>query len=200
MSKVDLHVHTTASDGRYTPTEIVRRAAKSGLALLAITDHDTVDGIPEALAAAREFRDLEVIPGVEINTDVATGEAHVLGYFIDYTHPELLSVLRDIRASRQERAQKMVAKLADLGMPLDWARVRQLAGTEAIGRPTSPRRCSKRGTSATSGRPSIVTSAGMDRPTSSAPRSRLWTRPSSFCGPKGCPCSATRSPSATRRR
>ena len=135
MSKVDLHVHTTASDGRYTPTEIVRRAAKSGLAVLAITDHDTVDGIPEALDAAREFPELEVIPGVEINTDVPTGEAHVLGYFIDYTHPELLSVLRDMRASRQERAQKMVAKLADLGMPLDWERVKQLAGTDSIGRP-----------------------------------------------------------------
>ena len=135
MPKVDLHVHTTASDGRYGPTEIVRRAAKLGLTVLAITDHDTVDGIPEALDAAREFSELEVIPGVEINTDVPSGEAHVLGYFIDYTHPELLSVLRDMRASRQERAQKMVAKLGELGMPLEWDRVRELASTEAIGRP-----------------------------------------------------------------
>ncbi len=135
MSRVDLHVHTTASDGRYSPSEIVRRAAKAGLAVLAITDHDTIDGIPEALAAAREFPELEVIPGVEINTDVPTGEAHVLGYFIDYHHPELLSVLRDMRASRQERAQKMVAKLAALGMPVDWERVKQIAGTDSIGRP-----------------------------------------------------------------
>ena len=135
MSQVDLHVHTTASDGRYSPSEIVRRAAKSGLVLLAITDHDTVDGIPEALDAAKEFPTLEVVPGVEINTDVPTGEAHVLGYFIDYAHPELLAVLQDMRTSRQERAQKMVAKLADLGMPLEWEHVRQLASTDAIGRP-----------------------------------------------------------------
>jgi len=135
VPKVDLHVHTTASDGRYSPTEIVRRAAKLGLTVLAITDHDTVDGINEALDAAREFPELEIIPGVEINTDVPSGEAHVLGYFLDYTHPELLSVLRDMRTSRQERAQKMVAKLGELGMPLQWDRIRELAGTGAIGRP-----------------------------------------------------------------
>ncbi len=135
MPKVDLHVHTTASDGRHSPTEIVRRAAKLGLSLLAITDHDTVGGLAEALDAAREFPELELVPGVEINTDVATGEAHVLGYFIDYTHPELLSVLRDMRVSRQERAQKMIAKLGELGMPLDWERVKALAGTDSIGRP-----------------------------------------------------------------
>ena len=87
MAGVDLHVHTNASDGRYSPAELIARAAQAGLTVLAITDHDTVAGIGPALEAARDYPALTVIPGVEINTDVPSGEAHVLGYFIDYGHP-----------------------------------------------------------------------------------------------------------------
>jgi predicted metal-dependent phosphoesterase TrpH len=135
VSRVDLHIHSNASDGRYSPAEVVRKSAEAGLVAIALTDHDTVDGIVPALEAARAFPQLKVLPGVEINTDVPRGEAHVLGYFIDYTHLELLATLGKMRASRQERAQKMIAKLKNLGMPVDWERVREIAGTDAIGRP-----------------------------------------------------------------
>ena len=76
MSKVDLHIHSTASDGQLSPAGVVRKAAETGLTVIALTDHDTVDGIPPALETAKTFPALTVIPGVEINTDVAEGEAH----------------------------------------------------------------------------------------------------------------------------
>lgn len=135
MAKVDLHVHTNASDGRYSPAEIVVRAAAAGLAIMAITDHDTVAGIEPAMQAADAFPQLRLIPGVEINTDVPTGEAHVLGYFIDHTNADLLSALSKMRNSRQERGKRMVEKLSALGMPLSWERVKEIAATDAIGRP-----------------------------------------------------------------
>jgi len=135
VGKIDLHLHSTASDGRLSPAELVHRAAEAGLSVMALTDHDTVAGITPALAAAKAYPRLKFIPGVEINTDVPEGEAHVLGYFIDYTHPELLATLSSMRESRQERAQKMLGKLKDMGMPLEWSRVKEIASTEAIGRP-----------------------------------------------------------------
>jgi hypothetical protein len=135
LGKIDLHLHSTASDGKLSPAELVSRAAMAGLSVMALTDHDTVDGIPPALEAVQAYPRLKFIPGVEINTDVPRGEAHVLGYFIDYTYPELLATLSSMRESRQERAQKMLAKLEDMGMPLEWSRVKEIASTEAIGRP-----------------------------------------------------------------
>lgn len=135
MSGVDLHVHTNASDGRYTPAEIISRAVMAGLKVLSITDHDTVAGIVSALEAVKAFPELKLIPGVEINTDVPAGEAHILGYFIDHKNPELLSLLKDMRNSRYDRAMKMVAKLKALGMPLSGKRVLEIASTGAIGRP-----------------------------------------------------------------
>ena len=122
MPGVDLHVHTNASDGRFSPAEIVTRATEAGVSVLAITDHDTVSGIDPALKAARSFPTLKLIPGVEINTDVAGGEAHILGYFVDHTQAELLSLLSELRVSRHERGRIMLAKLESLGMPLSWER------------------------------------------------------------------------------
>ena len=133
--KADLHLHTTASDGRSSPQEIVGMAARLGLKVIAITDHDTVAGLAPALAAAKRYPDLRVIPGVEVSTDVPHGEVHVLGYFIDYLDDELASTLERLRNSRQVRAEKMVAKLALLGAPVDWERVREIAGGGSIGRP-----------------------------------------------------------------
>ncbi|MBI4267364.1 MAG: PHP domain-containing protein [Chloroflexi bacterium] len=135
MSKVDLHVHSNASDGRFSPVEIVRKAAEAGLTIIALTDHDTVDGIIPALEASRDFPGLKVLPGVEISTDVPAGEVHVLGFFIDYADPELQTSLSTMRNSRQLRAQRMIAKLKGLGMPIDWERVKEIAGNGAIGRP-----------------------------------------------------------------
>jgi predicted metal-dependent phosphoesterase TrpH len=132
---VDLHVHTNASDGRYSPSEVVGKAVAAEISVLSITDHDTIGGLEEAAEAAKAFSNLVLIPGVEINTDVPSGEAHILGYFIDRTHPELLALLKEMRVSRHNRAQKMLAKLEVLGMPLSWDRVQEIASTDSIGRP-----------------------------------------------------------------
>ena len=106
--KADLHLHTTASDGRLEPEALVRLAIEKGLDTIAITDHDTIDGVVTALAVAKNLPLLTVIPGVEINTDAPHSEVHVLGYFIDYTDRNLAISLHHLRDSRKDRAQKMV--------------------------------------------------------------------------------------------
>ena len=133
--KVDLHIHSTASDGGLTPEEVVQLAAKKGLSVIAITDHDSVDGIAAALTAAESFPSLRVIPGVEINTDIPNGEVHILGYFIDHENEELKRTLKTLRHSREIRAQKMIAKLGELGIEVEWRRVQELAGGGSVGRP-----------------------------------------------------------------
>jgi len=135
MSKVDLHIHSTASDGRLSPAEVVHKSVERGLTIIAIADHDTVDGIAPALAAVEAFPQLKVIPCVEISTDVPHGEVHVLGHFIDYTDPELRATLEKLRNSRRERAQGMIAKLRNLGIHIEWQRVQEIAGSGSIGRP-----------------------------------------------------------------
>jgi len=132
-SPVDLHLHTTASDGAYAPAAVVALARERGLQTIAITDHDSVEGVAEALAAAGHG--LEVIAGVEINTDIPQSEVHILGYYVDYRHAELRDVLQRLRDFRRDRARRMVEKLNRLGMPLDWQRVAALAGDGAVGRP-----------------------------------------------------------------
>jgi predicted metal-dependent phosphoesterase TrpH len=135
VATIDLHVHTNASDGRFTPAEIVRRAGELSLKVIAITDHDTVEGISEALVAAKAYPNLRVIPGVELSTDVPSGEIHILGYFIDYTSEEFGASLETMRNSRIIRAQKMVEKLGNLGIRIEWKRVQEIAGIGALGRP-----------------------------------------------------------------
>ena len=135
MGKVDLHIHTTASDGKFTPAEIVQKAIASGLKYIAITDHDSIDGVLPAQAAARNFNELTVIGGVEINTDVPAGELHILGYYIDTACLELETRLEKLRDSRKDRARKIIAKLKALGINIDYDRVKELAGAGSVGRP-----------------------------------------------------------------
>ncbi|MFH1646942.1 MAG: PHP domain-containing protein [Chloroflexota bacterium] len=135
MSRVDLHLHSTASDGRLSPEELVARAAGLGMRVIALTDHDSVDGVAPALKAAAAFPRLRLIPGVEISTDLSDGEAHVLGYFIDYTSDALKAALERFRHSRLGRGRGMVGKLAGLGIDIDWSRVQEIAGDGSIGRP-----------------------------------------------------------------
>ncbi len=135
MSKIDLHIHSTVSDGRFSPSEIVRKAAELGLSVIALADHDSVDGIAPALEAAKKFPKLRIIPCVEVSTDVPSGEVHVLGYFIDYTNHELKLSLVQFRNSRLIRAQGIIAKLAGLGIHIKWPRVREIAGDGSVGRP-----------------------------------------------------------------
>jgi hypothetical protein len=135
VSRVDLHVHSTASDGKFSPEAIISKAAELGLKVISLTDHDSIDGIIPALKTVKIYPGLTFIPGVEISTDMPDGEAHVLGYFIDYTSTELGSTLERFRNSRLRRAQGMVSKLGSLGIDIDWSRVQEIAGDGAIGRP-----------------------------------------------------------------
>jgi len=135
VGQADLHIHSTASDGRLTPAEVVQEAARRGLKFMSLTDHDTVNGIAPAKAAVQSFPGLKLIPGVEISTDIPEGEVHVLGYFIDYTDRELRVKLEGFRNSRLGRARGMVAKLDKLGVHLDWQRIEQIAGSSVMGRP-----------------------------------------------------------------
>jgi predicted metal-dependent phosphoesterase TrpH len=135
VSQVDLHIHSSASDGRLSPEEVVRESVKLGLKVIALTDHDTVAGVSAALSAAQAFPELTVIPGVELSTDEPQGEVHVLGYFIDYTDGELVARLDRMRSSRRERAQAMIARLGELGVSIEWARVQEIAGAGSVGRP-----------------------------------------------------------------
>jgi 3',5'-nucleoside bisphosphate phosphatase len=135
VSQVDLHIHTTASDGKYTPAEIVSRAAAVGLLYISICDHDTIDGILPAQAAAHSFPGLTVISGVEINTDIPAGELHILGYYCDSASRELTETLANLRDSRILRARKMISRLRSLGLKINYERVEELAGAGSIGRP-----------------------------------------------------------------
>lgn len=135
MAEVDLHVHSTASDGRLSPADIVYKSAELGVTIIALADHDSVDGIAPALAAAEAFPQMKIIPAVEISTDVSQGEVHVLGYFIDYNDQELRAKLEVFRNSRKERAKGMIDKLRNFGMSIDWQRVQEIAGSGSVGRP-----------------------------------------------------------------
>ena len=132
---VDLHLHTTASDGRLSPRQLVDLAASRGLHVIAVTDHDTTDGLPAAQEAARAYPHLTLIPGVELSTDVPGGEIHVLGYFVDRSNPEFESFLLQMRDARVGRGRRMVEKLSALGMPVPWERVLELAQGGSVGRP-----------------------------------------------------------------
>lgn len=130
---VDLHTHSTASDGIYSPTELLRQAAEVGLKVQALTDHDSTNGLVEALQAA-QTHGIELIPGIELNTDVKGGEVHVLGYFIEYQRTELQAVLSTLRDARVLRGQRMVEKLNEQGLAITWERVREIA-QGSVGRP-----------------------------------------------------------------
>jgi predicted metal-dependent phosphoesterase TrpH len=134
MAKADLHIHSNASDGRYSPAEIVRMANQAGLTTIALTDHDTIGGLESALDAAKSFPSLTVIPGIELSTDTIGGEVHVLGYFIDYYNKEFQASLARMRSSRAERAEKMVTKLNELGCKIEMERIKEIAGGGALGR------------------------------------------------------------------
>jgi 3',5'-nucleoside bisphosphate phosphatase len=135
VGKIDLHVHSDVSDGKFSPEEIVRKAAALGLTTLALADHDSVGGVARALAAAREFPQLTVIPNVEISTDTEDGEVHILGYFVDYEDAALKESLERFRNSRRVRAEKMAERLNEIGVPVSWQRVQELAGDASLGRP-----------------------------------------------------------------
>lgn len=132
MREIDLHIHTTESDGTCTPAEVVRLARARGLRAVAITDHDTAAGYPEA-AGEGERLGVEVVPGIEISTELR-GPVHILGYFIDPSSPALAPVLDWVIRDRDERNRKMAAHMAADGLPIDYDAMRHRFGA-AIGRP-----------------------------------------------------------------
>jgi predicted metal-dependent phosphoesterase TrpH len=134
-TEIDLHLHTTASDGRLSPTEVVRLAAGQGLKQMSISDHDSTEGLAEAFEESKNFPDLRIIPAIELSTDVPGDEIHMLGYFIQYDDKEFQDILKQFRTGRLDRAQEMVRKLAALGIVLDWERVKEIAGDGSVGRP-----------------------------------------------------------------
>jgi predicted metal-dependent phosphoesterase TrpH len=109
--------------------------AKRGLKVIAVTDHDSTEGLEEAFAAAKSFPQLTLIPGIELSTDVPGNEIHVLGYFIRHADGELQETLRKFRQGRLHRAKGMVEKLRELGIMIEWERVQEIAGDASLGRP-----------------------------------------------------------------
>jgi hypothetical protein len=142
----DLHLHTRYSDGTFTPRELVEHAVKLGFTAIAVTDHDTLDAIPEALAAGQELG-IEVIPGVEITSRIDTQELHMLAYlFGDSWHdPNLLSVLNHATRIRKERVEQFVAKLNELGVALTVEDVYACSDCGTVGRPHVAQALLKRG-------------------------------------------------------
>lgn len=132
----DLHIHTTASDGLLTPEQVVDMATELGLTGIAITDHDTMSGLMKADDRLKSSgNSLEVIPGIEINTDVEVGEVHILGYYVDANNRAMCQRLMEIKSARRQRALVMIEKLADLGMPITVEEVEKGAKGDLIGRP-----------------------------------------------------------------
>jgi predicted metal-dependent phosphoesterase TrpH len=132
---VDLHTHTTASDGMLAPRELVRAAVRRGVRVLAITDHDSTDGLPEAVEEAARHPPLTMVPGLEINCDVPGAEIHVLGYYMDHEAGWFQDFLRAQRAERVARVHRIAARLAELGMPIDPAEVFAIVKEGSAGRP-----------------------------------------------------------------
>lgn len=130
---VDLHIHTTASDGSLSPAEVVRAARAAGLTTVAITDHDTVAALAAAFAAAGQ-ESLDLLSGLEISVDWPGMTMHILAYGFDPAHPGLLESLEQFRDHRRDRNRRLLARLAELGMPLEAAAVAAQAGGENISR------------------------------------------------------------------
>ena len=134
MSYIDLHIHSTASDGTDTPTQIVQKAAKLGLAAIAVTDHDSVSGVAEAVQAGKEYS-VEVVPGIEVSSDYRDENVHILGYFIDIDAPAMRPVLDWVKVERMDRNVKLVEMFQRDGFDISMeALLREYPGS-VLGRP-----------------------------------------------------------------
>jgi 3',5'-nucleoside bisphosphate phosphatase len=134
MSGIDLHVHSLFSDGTLTPREAVSLAKERGLSTMALTDHDTVSGLDEAFSAGVELG-VEIVPGIEFSTVYGGNGVHVLCYFMDAENPELAAELQRLQDDRYRRGEKMVERLQELGYPITFDRVREIAEGGNIVRP-----------------------------------------------------------------
>lgn len=131
---IDLHVHTTASDGQYTPTQIIEKAKNHNISVMAITDHDTVDGLAEGKAAA-EKAGITFVPGTELNINFPTGEFHLLGLGFKQISPSLTSLLDNLIKNREIRNQEIVEKMRSAGIPITYDEIKAEFPDTVIGRP-----------------------------------------------------------------
>ena len=131
---IDLHIHSTTSDGTMSPIELVHYAHKKGLSALAITDHDSIDGIDQALAAGRSIG-LEVVSGIELSVKYSCHNVHLLGYLFDHRQKELHNALDQLQVGRIERNKKIIGKLNQLGCTLQFQELEKSAGSGQTGRP-----------------------------------------------------------------
>ena len=131
---IDLHMHSTFSDGTHPPEELARLAGSFGLTAIALTDHDCMDGVARLLMAC-QAEGVRGISGVEISADVPKGTMHILGYFADHENVELAEALKRIRGGREVRNEKILQQLNELGLELSWEDVRAYATEEVVGRP-----------------------------------------------------------------
>jgi 3',5'-nucleoside bisphosphate phosphatase len=145
-ARVDLHCHSTASDGEYPPADVARRAQAAGLAAIALTDHDTTGGVPEATRAG-EALGLRIVSGCEFSVKAPWGELHLLGYFLPPGHSDLEQFLAGTRAARQRRAEQIVGHLRRLGITIELVDVARAANGGAMGRPHVARALVRRGVS-----------------------------------------------------
>jgi 3',5'-nucleoside bisphosphate phosphatase len=134
MPRIDLHAHSNRSDGTFTPSELVRLAAERDLDVVALTDHDTTDGLDEAYAQGAHSG-VEVVPGVEFSAEFDGASVHVLCYWMDVRNEGLQAELRRLRDDRYRRGELMVERLRELGVPIEFERVREIAGEATIVRP-----------------------------------------------------------------
>ncbi len=132
--KIDLHLHTNKSDGRLTPTELVQLVHKGGVRRMALTDHDTTEGVDEATEEGRRLG-VEVIPGVELGTDSRSGDMHMLGLFLDYHDKTFQETMTRFREGRIARVHTIVSNLAEVGVNISVDRVFEIAGEASVGRP-----------------------------------------------------------------
>lgn len=133
-ARIDLHMHTSYSDGFYSPIELVQKANERNLDIISITDHDSVNGISQAAEIGKDLG-ITVIPGLEISTDIEDKEVHLLGYFIDINYPELTKYLSFFREERYYRAVRIVKKLNNIGIDISIDDVMKVAKNSAVGRP-----------------------------------------------------------------
>lgn len=134
MKKIDMHVHTTASDGIFSPMEIVESAKKNGLKGIAITDHDTIEGISEAIEASKKYKDFIVIPGIEFSTIFDEVEVHILGYFIDFNNPKILYITEKMKNHRLERGKRIIEKLQEMDVDITLEDIYKVVEEGVIGR------------------------------------------------------------------
>ena len=144
IKKIDLHTHSSASDGLYSPSGLIDRAVENGLIRMALTDHDTVDGLAEGIGHAASLG-FDLVPGIEFSVDFRGGTFHLVGLHIDHLHGELVDETARLKAIREKRVYGIIDDLAAHGIPIDVSEVQEIAGDASFGRPHIARVLVKRG-------------------------------------------------------